>query len=168
MVIEKLKSKGLFILKDDINVNKSRSALAFLICDKYGIKYSQAINAVNNAISEAFNSKYSTYKYLNDVRSFELDWKETFISYYRNLSTKPLTTINIINVGVASGYEAISLFADCKHITSVDIAEGGLKKIKNQIPLSKVIISSATDLSSIPNNSQDLYVSLRTYNSSFF
>lgn len=168
LVIEKLKSKGFVILKDEINVNKSRSALVSLICDKYGIKYLKAINAVNNAISEAFNTKYEAYNYSNDVRSLVSDWKESFMSFYRNLSTRPLSTIKIINVGVASGHEAISLFSDCRHITFVDIAEDGLKKIKKQIPLSEVIISSATDLSSIPDNSQDLYVSLRTYNSSFF
>ncbi|MBN9344440.1 MAG: methyltransferase domain-containing protein [Holosporales bacterium] len=168
LVIGKLKSKGFIIFKDEINAHKNRSALASLICDKYGIKYSKAINAVNNAISEAFNSKYEGYNYSNDLRSLELDWKENFMSLYRNLSTRPLSTINILNIGVASGHEAISLFSDCRHITFVDIAEDGLKKIKNQIPLSKVIISSASDLSSIPDNSQDLYVSLRTYNSSFF
>lgn len=168
LVVEKLKSKGFVIFKDEINANKSRSALASLICDKYGIKYSKSINAVNNAISEAFNSKYQAYNYSNDLRSLDLDWKESFMSFYINLSTRPLSTLNIINVGVASGHEAISLFSDCRNITFVDIAEDGLKKIKNQIPLSKVVISSATDLSAIPDHSQDLYVSLRTYNSSFF
>ncbi|MEM6338301.1 MAG: methyltransferase domain-containing protein [Pseudomonadota bacterium] len=168
LVIRNLKSQGFIIFKDEINSNRSKSSLAFLVSDKYGIKYSKATEVVSRALSEAFNSKYEAYNYSHDVRSLDLDWRENFMSVYRKLASKPLSSVDIINIGVASGHEAMSLFLDCKHITFVDIAEDGLKKIKRQMPLSEILVSSATDLSSIPNNSQDLYVSLRTYNSSFF
>lgn len=168
LVIEKLKSKGFVVSKSELNANKQMTTLAFLICNKYGIEYSGAICAVYDAVSEAFNRKYARYDYSNDTRSLDLSWKESFMSFYDRSSVGSLSTKNIINVGVGSGYEAISLFSNCAYVTFVDIAQAGLEKIKEQIPQSKIIVSSADDLSSIPDNSQDLYVSLRTYNSSFF
>lgn len=168
LVIENLKSKGFIISKDELNANKQKSKLASLICDRYGIEYSEAISAMHNAISEAFNHKYGTYNYSDDTRSLDLGWKERFMSFYNKSSASPMSASNILNVGVGSGHEAIALFSNCTHITFVDISRAGLKKIKERMPLSKIIISSADDLSSIPNHSYDLYVSLRTYNSSFF
>lgn len=168
LVIENLKSKGFVVSKDELNANKRRSALASLVCNRYGIEYAKAISAVHNAISEAFNSKYGAYNYSDDARSLDLDWKESFMSFYKRSSAIPLSIINILNVGVGSGHEAMALFSNCTGVTFVDIAQDGLEKIKGQIPLSKIIVSSADDLSSIPDNSYDLYVSLRTYNSSFF
>lgn len=168
LVIDKLKSKGFVVSKDELNANKRKSALASLICNRYGIEYIEAITTVQNVIAEAFNSKYGTYNYSDDTRSLYLDWKESFMSFYTRSSGRPITTINILNVGVGSGHEAIALFSNCMRVTFVDITQEGLEKIKEQIPLSKVIVSYADDLSSIPDNSHELYVSLRTYNSSFF
>lgn len=81
---------------------------------------------------------------------------------------RPLSELQILNVGVGSGCEAIELFSDCSGITFADIAQVGLEKIKEQLPSSKTIIANACDLTEIKDDSYDLYVSLRTYNSSFF
>lgn len=168
MVIETLKSKGFIVSEDNLNANKQRYSLAYLICNKYGIEYEEAISTVHNAISEAFNSKYGTYDYSDDARSLDVDWKEKFMSFCERSFARPMSAINILNVGVGSGHEAITLFSDCTCVSFVDIAQIGLEKIKDKIPLAKIIVSNADDLSSIPDNSHDLYVSLRTFNSSFF
>ena len=76
--------------------------------------------------------------------------------------------IAILNVGVADGTEAISLFKDFKNITFVDIAQNCLKKIKDYNPNSITILNRAEKLESLKDNQFDRYVSLRTYNSSFF
>lgn len=168
LVIEKLKSKGFVVSREEININKQKGALASLLSSKYGVECSEVNTIIDNALSESFNDKYATYNYSYDTRSLDPDWKKGFMSLYEQFSTCPLVDNNILNVGVGSGNEAIALFSNCTNITFVDIAPAGLEKIKKQIPASKVIISSADDLSAIPDNSYDLYVSLRTYNSSFF
>lgn len=168
MVIEALKSKGFFVSLDELNANKRGSAVASLICNKYKTKYEEAFSTVQNAISEAFNSKYGTYTYLDDARSLDPDWKESFISFYKRSSAVPLPTNNILNVGVGNGHEAMILFSNCVYVTFVDIAQGGLEQIREKNPSSKIIVSNADDLSSITDNQYDLYVSLRTFNSSFF
>lgn len=168
MVVESLKSKGFVVSLDELNANKRGSAVASLICNKYETKYEEAFSTVQNAISEAFNSKYGTYTYLDDARSLDPDWKESFISFYKRSSVMPISTNNILNVGVGNGHEAMILFSNCAYVTFVDIAQVGLEQIREKNPSSKIIVSNADDLSSIPDNQYDLYVSLRTFNSSFF
>lgn len=167
-VLEKLKSKGIIVSEEELNVNKKNTALAFLIFNRYKIEYKEATRVVDNVISEAFNNKYSKYDYLNDARSFDLDWQQTFELIYNRASKKPISDVKILNVGVGSGNEAISLFSNCPNVTFVDIAKGGLERIKIQLPLSNIVVSNAENLSLIHDNSYELYISLRTYNSSFF
>jgi SAM-dependent methyltransferase len=167
-VSSRLKSKGFALSRSDVNANRGRAALASLICQKYGIEYAEADRAVNDALSGAFDAKYGTYDYAYDARAANVRWTDDFMSVYARSSTKPLSTVNILNVGVGSGHEAAALFADCPQITFVDIAERGLAGISERIPSSKTVVSSAEDLSVLPEDSYDLYVSLRTYNSSFF
>lgn len=168
LVIANLQLGGFFVSKDELNANKSRPELATLICKKYQLDFSEAMDMVNNAIAEAFNSKYGTYNYSDDTRSLDLNWKESFVSFYKRRFERPLTTRSILNVGVGSGHEALSLFSNCTCITFVDIAQAGLTRIQKQIPKAHIVVASANDLSSIPSDSYELYVSLRTYNSSFF
>lgn len=168
LVIENLKLKGFAISGKDLNANKRKSALAALLCNQYELLYEDALDVAHNAISEAFNSKYGAYDYSDDIRSLDLSWKENFWYVYEKVSTKSLPNLNILNVGVGSGYEAIALFSNCSHATFVDISQCGLETIKKQNPLSKIIVSNADNLSSVKDSSQDFYVSLRTYNSSFF
>lgn len=168
MVIDSLKSKGFVVSLDELNANKRGSAVASLICNKYEIKYEEAFSTVQIAISEAFNIKYGTYTYSDDARSLDPDWKESFNSFYKRSSVMPMPTNNILNVGVGNGHEAMILFSNCEYVTFVDIAQVGLEQIKEKKPSSKIIVSNADALSSIPDNQYDLYVSLRTFNSSFF
>lgn len=168
LVIANLQLGGFFVSKDELNANKRRLELATLICKKYHLDFSEAMNVVNNAIAEAFNSKYGTYNYSDDTRSLDLSWKERFVSFYKRRFESPLTANCILNVGVGSGHEALTLFSNCTCITFVDIAQAGLAQVKKQIPNARIVVSSADDLSSIPSDSYELYVSLRTYNSSFF
>lgn len=168
LVIKELKLKGFNVSTADISANRKEESLSSLICKRYGIKYSEGISTVHRAIAKAFDNKYGIYDYSKDARSVMLDWKKTFMTFYESLTKKSMSTINILNVGVGDGREAVELFSDCLHVTFVDIAKNGLEKIKTQLPLSTIINSGAVELSNIPSKSYDLYVSLRTYNSAFF
>lgn len=50
----------------------------------------------------------------------------------------------------------------------MNIAPDGLKKIKKFMSQSAIILSLAKNLSTVEDNTFDAYISLRTYNSSFF
>ncbi|MFD6334861.1 class I SAM-dependent methyltransferase [Streptomyces niveus] len=167
-VSTRLRSRGLALSRSDVSANRGRTALASLICQRHGIEHKEADRAVNEVLSEAFDAKYGTYDYAYDARAANVRWTDDFMSVYKRSSAKPLSTVSILNVGVGAGHEAAALFSDCPQTTFVDIAERGLANIGARIPSSRTVVSSAEDLSALSEDSYDLYVSLRTYNSSFF
>jgi SAM-dependent methyltransferase len=163
-----LRSRGFALSRTDVNVHRGRAALATLLCRRYGIDRQDADRAVGDALSEAFDAKYGAYDYAYDARAANATWSDDFMTVYRSSSARSLRSVNVVNVGVGAGREAEALFSDCRQITFVDIAERGLASIRGRIPSSRTVVSSAEDLSALPDDSYDLYVSLRTYNSSFF
>jgi SAM-dependent methyltransferase len=167
-VATRLRSMGFELTRGDVNANRGRVALVSLICQRYGIEYKEADRAVGGALAEAFDAKYGTYDYAYDARAANVGWADDFMSVYRSSSTRTLPAVNILNVGVGAGHEAAALFSGCPRITFADIAESGLAHISGRIPSARTVVSSAEDLSALPDDSFDLYVSLRTYNSSFF
>lgn len=168
IVMEKLQDKGIFIFKEELQSNKQIEQLIQLIVEKYKFNIDDASKLVNLVMSEAFDEKYATYNYSDDARSLSVDWKNNFLMIYNKLLLSSSENKDILDVGVESGNEAIALFSDCPNITFVDIAPNGLKKIKKQIPKSNIVVSRAEKLVTLINNSYDIYISLRTYNSSFF
>ena len=168
IVMEKLQEKGIFISKEELQSNKQIEKLIQLIVEKYKFNIDDASKLVNLVMSEAFDEKYATYNYSDDARSLSVDWKNNFLMIYNKLLLSSLENKDILDVGVGSGNEAIALFSDCLNITFVYIAPNGLKKIKKQIPKSNIVVSRAEKLVTLINNSYDMYISLRTYNSSFF
>ena len=168
IVMEKLKEKCNFISKEELQSNKQIEKLAQLIVEKYKFNIEDASGLVNFVISEAFDEKYATYNYSDDARSLSIDWKNNFLTIYNKLLLSSMENKDILDVGVGSGNEAIALFSGCHNITFVDVAPNGLENIKKQIPNSNIVVSRAENLATLINNSYDIYISLRTYNSSFF
>lgn len=168
LVQEKLAKQGFTISQSELRKNKNADSLVGLLCAKYHVDYDSANTNVKCAISEAFNTKYGAYNYTNDTRSVDCNWRTSFFSFYRTISDKPISALAVINVGVGAGHEAVELFSDCLNVTFVDIAKDGLEKIREAIPSAITLVASAANLSAIPDGNYDLYISLRTYNSSFF
>ncbi|MEU0100394.1 methyltransferase domain-containing protein [Streptomyces sp. NPDC006267] len=167
-VLTDLNSRGFGLARSDVTKNRGRSALASLICKRHEVEYTAADLAVKEALASAFDLKYGAYDYAYDARAANPMWTDDFRSVCRRASACPLPSARIINVGVGGGCEAAALFSECPHTTFVDIAERGLANIATRIPSARTLVSGAEDLSALPADSYDLYVSLRTYNSSFF
>lgn len=168
IVMEKLQEKDIFISKEELQSNKQIEKLIQLIVEKYKFNIDDASKLVNMVMSEAFDEKYATYNYSDDARSLSVDWKNNFLTIYDKLLLSSMESKTILDVGVGSGNEAIALFSDCSNITFVDIAPNGLENIKKQMPNSNIVVARAENLATLINNSYDIYISLRTYNSSFF
>lgn len=168
ILLEKLHQKGIYLNDKELKLNKGYEKLSILISQKNNIDIQQSNEIVKCAISEAFDEKYALYNYENDVRSIETNWSEELKKIFVSNQIEPIEKMNIINVGVGGGNEALALFANCESITFVDIAPNGLKNIKMHFPHAKTIIARAENLCALPRDYFDLYISLRTYNSSFF
>lgn len=168
LVIEELGQRGYKITKGELNLNKGRNELKEYIANRFGLEYVQAEAMVDEAISEAFNKKYGAYQYSNDTRSLDSDWKQKFEKIFYMTVNRKIEDNVIVDVGVGGGHEASSLFSECENITFVDVAIDGLLQVKNNIPSARIVNASADNLIDVENSCYDVYISLRTYNSSFF
>lgn len=168
LIVNNLKRRGYNVPLEFLNANRQRKKIARWLCRGYGIDYSKAMRVVNNAISDSFNQKYSAYNNVLDIRSIYPNWMDPFWELIGRLNVSNSSSARVINVGVGSGDEAVSLFKDFENITFVDVATDGLAKLRKLFPFSQTMVCNADDLCEIADNRYDLYVSLRTYNSSFF
>lgn len=168
MLLEELASHGVLIDKSDLVKNKKVESLIRILVDKYNLEQKKAERFVKSALSKSFNKKYSNYDYKYDVRFERRTWIKGFNKLYCEEIGNSITNDKIINVGVGGGNEAILLFSACKNIVFVDIAEQGLLRVKKSIPQAKVFCLRAEELIDLKDNAFNVYISLRTYNSSFF
>ena len=168
MLLENLAKNGFILTKTEINNNKTVEKLSQYISKKYKCDYLEIYTIVTKCLSTCFNNKYSSYDYSKDAIGINDSWIFNFLSIYKKIETKPIENLKIIDIGVGSGNEASQLFSTCKNITFVDIAKDGLEKIKKQIPFANIVLARAESLTKLIKEEFDLYISLRTYNSSFF
>lgn len=168
LIIESLKGQGIFITKDQLNEHKSKDSLKTYLVEHFEIELPKADYLVSEAISYAFNQKYGTYEYVNDTRSLDAEWKQNFSLVLSQTHTTDIDNSAVIDVGVGGGQEATTIFANCTNITFVDVAYDGLKKVQKSIPAAHTVHASADDMHVLRDKFFDVYISLRTYNSSFF
>ena len=168
LVLDKFHSNNISITEEEIRANKTLEKLIVFVSQKHKLDINSSTDLVNKILSEAFNEKYGHYDYNQDARSISDSWVKDFKRILDICNISDLSLKKTINLGVGSGEEANFLFSNCKNITFVDIAPDGLKNISKTLPWAKVLQSSAENLNSVQNDSFDTYISLRTYNSSFF
>ncbi|TDU80801.1 diaminohydroxyphosphoribosylaminopyrimidine deaminase [Prosthecobacter fusiformis] len=120
------------------------------------------------ARSSAFDQKYSSYTYDQDARKIEERWKKEFPGILKRFKVYDFPKRRILNVGIGNGLEGVGLFEHCINFTGVDIAPESLTKAQTKFPRATFIKDSAESLDEISDQSQDIYVSLRTYQSAFF
>ncbi len=96
------------------------------------------------------------------------DWKHNFTGILTQMSLGPLEKLQIINVGVGNGKETEGLLDALPHLPLSDIAPHSLEAAQAKLPHAKALVAPAERLEPIGESSQDLYLSLRAYQSSYF
>ena len=126
---------------------------------------------VNSALNYAFDKKYFKYYSIEkDVHEYSDEWITDFHSILKKLNLYgKLNELAILNVGCNDATQMEKLIGrNFKELYLVDIGIRSLQLAKKSFPDSKALYTNADDLSDIADNSIDLYLSFRTYNSSFF
>ncbi len=125
---------------------------------------------VHHARADAFDAKYANYSYEreNDARSLGDEWKNELRDIFRLLHACDYPQRRLIDVGVGNGLEAVGLFDDLAHFTGVDIGTRSIENAKKRLKLARFAVAEAEDLRDVGTGSQDIYVSLRTYQSAYF
>ena len=133
-------------------------------------------NVLRQARSVAFTAKYATP---NDEDEKTVDvkelgvpnlkpWNEYFESLLNELGVSDLNSVEILDVGLGNGYAYSKVFSKIHSFTGVDISEKALTYARDKFPQLKAFVNDAEDLTGIQTSSVDLYISLRTYQSTLF
>jgi pyrimidine deaminase RibD-like protein/SAM-dependent methyltransferase len=117
---------------------------------------------------QAFDKKYADYTYDSDVRGIVSAWKDDLAEVIKGMVAGSLCDRRVLYVGIGNGIEGVGLLEDMQSLTIVDIASRSLNLAHSRFPRAKAIVASAENLKPIRSGSQDLYVSLRTFQSSYF
>ena len=123
---------------------------------------------LREARSDAFDQKYADYTYENDARRIEERWKKEFVGIMKRFKIYDYPKRKILNVGFGNGLEGVDLFEACRSFTAVDTGPASLRRAQSRFPRATFKHDAAELLQTIEDESQDIYVSLRTYQSSLF
>ncbi|MHC4328099.1 MAG: methyltransferase domain-containing protein [Planctomycetota bacterium] len=123
---------------------------------------------VEDARAEAFDKKYAERTYDNDGRGLGDYWKDSVLTILKEMEVVDFTKRRVVVVGIGNGLEGKDLYAHCENMLAVDIGEKSLEQAKKVLPKAKMQKACAEKLLGVESASQDIYISLRTYQSSYF
>ena len=115
-----------------------------------------------------FTAKYSDYGDDADVRQLTgATWAEEVIAIYAYLGVA-LDRADILYVGIGNGRDLPQVCPEFKSLTGVDLSRKMLKQAAAVQPGMKGVRGRAESLAAISDQSCDLYLSLRVFQSSLF
>lgn len=123
---------------------------------------------LNDALGYAYDKKYASHSYENDLRGKHKNWISTFKYILKELNIESLENLRTLVVGIGNGNEGKVLYTDVKDLIIVDIAPESLKKAEQLLKNSKGLLLNAQNLSEIESCSIEAYISLMTYQSTYF
>lgn len=123
---------------------------------------------IHRARAYAYEQKYADYTAAENTRTLTDDWQQITRQLLLSHVGTDWHRRRVLNVGIGNGIEAIGLFDMVPNFTAVDIAQKSLDKAREHVPRATLISNAAEDLRDIDADSQDVYVSLRTFQSSYF
>lgn len=123
---------------------------------------------VEKARAEAFDRKYAERTYADDGRGLGDYWKNSVRSILVEMGVKDFAKQKIVVIGIGNGLEGEDLYANCESLVAVDIGERSLRQAGKVLPMASIHRASAENLEGLSSASEDIYISLRTYQSSYF
>ncbi|MEF8701356.1 MAG: TIR domain-containing protein [Candidatus Accumulibacter sp. UW20] len=124
---------------------------------------------ISAARALAYEQKYAQRSAKEDERhrAFE-EWESELHALLRHLGIRDFARCRAINVGIGNGLEHPFFYSDCKELLGVDLSAKALAQATLVIPNLTPHGGEAEDLQGVASEAFDLYLSLRTYQSTFF
>lgn len=172
-----------YLQKNSINVDNLNFAEEFTIYDLYrfcriyypNIPSEKIKQIIFLARSDAFTIKYADPKEdekIKDIHDIKYDglkeWTYYFFDFISLFGIQNLTDLSLLDVGIGNGNSVTNIFIHVKNLNGTDISYKALEYAKNNLPNLKYLDNCAEELIDIKTGSIDLYVSLRTYQSTLF
>jgi SAM-dependent methyltransferase len=124
---------------------------------------------LHKARVSAFDAKYGERLSHLDERTTNLDqWRLEFVNVLNSVAGEEWIGRDLLVVGIGNGSEAVGTIERARSVRAVDISQRSLHSVRERFPHFSVLLSSAENLDVIDAGSVDLYISLRTYQSSLF
>jgi len=164
---------------EGININ-DRLTLDDLVClsapDQQGKSKYEVNRILKAARAKAYTDKYSKPYVLDekliDITSIKLDgirpWEEYLVDLLEELGIGVNPDTSVLNVGIGHGKADQAIMSRFKKFEAVDVSAEALDSARNILSGMIPYEGEAEDLSNINNRSVDLYLSLRTYQSTLF
>ena len=124
---------------------------------------------VNAGRAVAYEEKYAQRSQKEDerYRAFE-EWEAELNTLLRHVGIRDLGRCRAINVGIGNGLEKPFFYKDFKQLVGVDLSAKALARAAQGIANLDTHRAEAEELQGVASHAFDLYLSLRTYQSSFF
>lgn len=131
---------------------------------------SEAIRAALHAArTAAFDEKYAQTSPADDERSLDPPgWEGELLGILESLEMGNAADTSAINVGIGNGREWIDAYGSFRLLVGVDLALQALEAARVAHPEIQPLHADAANLSALADNTFDLYLSLRTYQSTLF
>ena len=125
---------------------------------------------IRQAVSTGYDKRYFEIDDKAEERSAILNqFSESFMEILKRLNIhETYREQKVLVVGIGNGFEGKMLYADINNLALADIAPQSLAQAKKVLPQAKEYNEPADKLSSVFDDSYDLYISLRTYQSTYF
>lgn len=123
----------------------------------------------------AFTSKYADPREdeklvsIADIGIHQLKgWESYLIEFLEELGISKLRDLNALDVGIGNARASYPFLKEFHSLIGVDVSKKALEYAQGELPRASLLVSSAEDLKEVESFSIDLYVSLRTYQSTLF
>lgn len=173
LIVEYLRQNGIEYITSLPDIPNFTIDDIIIYCEKEGEKTDDSEVDFNRLIREAvsfgYDKRYFMINEKEERKIFEREFCEGFFFVLNQLGLLDVyRNLNVIVVGVGNGSECEMLYSDIKNISIVDIAPESLNRSKRILPNAKSYQEFADNLKSVTDSNFDLYLSLRTYQSTYF
>lgn len=166
LVNEIKKKLGIDLSKIDLGNSLSLADFESF-CITRGAKKVDVQKSLSKIREEYFTVKYKDYTYEEDLRGLIPHWEDEVKAILRRFSAD-LTSNVVLDVGVGNGLEIPYLFNKATNLIALDVSLEMLEEIKCNFSKVRTVHNAAEKMTDIDTESIDIYVSLRTYQSSLF
>jgi SAM-dependent methyltransferase len=126
-------------------------------------------DALAKARSVSYDYKYANLTVEQDERFLDFGaWEAELYQLLRSLGMENSRNLSILDVGIGNGREWTEFYSSARRIVGVDVSTAALESAAKKHSELEILGADASDLSSIDSETFDIYLSLRTYQSTLF
>ena len=124
---------------------------------------------IDEAISFGYDKRYLCSDRIDERDIIKKEFQKEISLIIKKLgASDEFLRGKVLIVGAGNGYECELLYSKNKNISVVDVAPNILQHVKTILPKAKTYKCNANNLETIPDSYFDYYISLRTYQSTYF